>query len=160
MNRIRSVAKPVLAVYCLGLVMLLTGAAQAQSVRVEAQLIWATNDPISPNPKLRPVEPDLARRFVNGPFRWKYYFEVNRQLVQMVVGETKAKIVMSEHCVLDMKNVGAYRVEVKLFGDGKPVYQHSGSLANNHMFVLSGDAGNKTAWFVTVRQPAAPVAGK
>jgi hypothetical protein len=67
---------------------------------------------------------------------------------------------MSEHCVLDMKNVGAYRVEVKLFGDGKPVYQHSGSLANNHMFVLSGDAGNKTAWFVTVRQPAAPVAGK
>jgi hypothetical protein len=136
----------------------MAGAAQAQNLRVEAQLVWATDQPKSPNPRHRPVEPDLAKRFSNGPFRWKYYFEVNRQSVNIAVGETKAKIPMSNHCALDIKNLGNNWVEVKLHGDGKPVYQHRGSLANNRMFVLAGDAGNKTAWFVTVRQQGVPLA--
>jgi hypothetical protein len=146
-----------MAVCCLGMVLLTGGAAQAQSMRVEAQLIWATDDPAPPNPKYRPVDPDIAKRFVGGPFHWKYYYEVNRQTVNLTNSEGK-RLTMSEHCVLDIKNTGTYRVQVKLFGDGKLVSTHGESLAKNHMLVLSGNSGNSTAWLVPIRQKPQPIA--
>ena len=147
-----------MAVYCLGLVLLMTGAAHAQNLRLEAQLVWATDEPTSPNAKHHPVDPDIARRLANGPYRWKNYFEVNRQSINIAVGETKTKIPMSDHCTLDIKNMGANRVEIKLHGDGKDVSTHRESLANKHLFVVAGDAGNKTGWLVTIRQKADPLA--
>jgi hypothetical protein len=144
----------------LGLALLMCGAVHAQTMKVEAQLVWGTDDAVSPNPKHHPIDADLARRLQKAPYRWKNYFEVNRQIVEVRVGETKTNIPMSKRCTLDIKNLGENRVEVKLHGDGKPVSTHRESLAKNGMFVLGGDAGNQTAWFVTIRKRDEPMAAK
>ena len=91
------------------------------------------------------------------PYRWKNYFEVNRQVVDVAVGETK-KVSMSKRCSLDIKNLDTNRIEVKLHGDGKPVSTHKESLAKNWRLILSGDAGNQTAWLVSLRKTDAPSA--
>ena len=58
-------------------------AAQAQALKVEVQLIWGTNDPQSPDPKHKAIDADLAKRLSKSPYRWKNYFEVNREVVEM-----------------------------------------------------------------------------
>ena len=143
-----------------GLFVVMSAAAQAQTMRVEAQLVWGTDDPKSPNPKHHPVDPDLAHRLSRTPYRWKNYFEVNRQVDEVHVGETKTNISISKHCTLDIKNLGTNRVEVKLHGDGKHVSTHSESLAKNGLLILAGDAGNETAWLVTIRKREDPIAAK
>ncbi len=38
---------------------------------------------------------------------------------------------MSKHCALDIKNLGTNRVQIKLYGDGKPVSSNKESLVDN-----------------------------
>src|ERR1700749_2059809 len=95
---------------CLGAAVLLVATAQAQNLKVEAQLIWGTDDVQSPDPKHRPIDADLAHRLSKAPYRWKNYFEVNREVVDIAVGETKTKIPISKRCLLDIKNLGDNRV--------------------------------------------------
>src|SRR5262245_39259088 len=62
-----------LAVLCAG------PAVHAGEMKLEAQLVWATNDKESPNPKHKPVEASLVKKLQALPFKWNNYFEVNRQ---------------------------------------------------------------------------------
>lgn len=141
---------------CVCIVAMAASSAHAQSMKVEAKLLWCTDDPQSPNPKHHPLEAELTRRLKHSPYRWKNYFEENHQTVEIPVGETKSKIVMSEHCTLDIKNLGNDRVEVRLHGNGKPVSIHQESLAKNGLLVLGGEAANETAWLVTIRKALPP----
>jgi hypothetical protein len=141
---------------CLGIAMTLVGAAHAQNLKVEAKLVWGTDDAQSPNPHHHLLEPGLTRRLKGSPYRWKNYFEENHQVVEIPVGQTKAKIIMSDRCTLDIKNLGDERVEVRLHGNGKPVSVHKESLKGNGLLVLGGDAANETAWLVTIRKAAPP----
>ena len=59
---------------------------------------------------------------------------------------------MSPRCVLEIKNLGDERVEVRLHGNGKPVSIHKESLKDNGLLVLGGEAANETAWLVTIRK--------
>lgn len=131
---------------------LLAGSASAQALKVEAQLIWGTNDPQSPDPNHKPVDADLARQLSKSPYRWKYYFEVNRKIVDVPVGAVKSNVPVSDHCKLDIKNLGTNQVEVTLHGNGKRVYSHRESLANGWRLILSGDAKNDTAWLVVIKK--------
>jgi hypothetical protein len=144
----------------LGISLLLAGNARAQTLKIEAQLVWGTDDPQSPNPKHHPVDPDLAKKLGKTPYRWKNYFMENRQIVEVKAGETKSKIIMSPHCTLDIKNLGSERIEVKLHGDGKQVSSHTESLSKDWVLILSGNAPNETAWLVTIRKADAPTAAK
>ena len=139
-----------------GLAFLQAEAAHAQTLRIEAQLVWGTDDAQSPNSKHHPVDTVLAKKLSRTPYRWKNYFAECRQIVEIPVGQTKSNIVMSPRCTLDIKNLGDERVEVKLHGDGKPVSTHRESLANDWVLVLSGNAPNETAWLVTIRKSDAP----
>jgi hypothetical protein len=144
-------------VVCLLIVVLFAGAAQAQTLRLDVQLLWGTDDSTSPNPLHHPVDAALAKRLDSGPYRWKHYFKVNEVVVEIPVGQTKAGIVMSDQCKLDIKNLGGSRAQVNLHGKGKPVLIHSDSVTKNSLLVLAGDAGNKTAWLVVIRQTKAEV---
>jgi hypothetical protein len=129
------------------------GVARAgDSLPVELQLIWATNEPRSPDPKHHPVEPDVERMLTNTPFRWKYYFEVHRRVDDIPSDHSLEKIVMSRHCALDIKYLGQHsgreRVQVKLYGDGQLVSMHKETLP----LMLAGNAQNGTAWFVLIRK--------
>jgi hypothetical protein len=142
------------------LLMLLTavagGVARAgDSLPVELQLIWATDEPKSPDPKHRPVEPDVARMLTNNPYRWKYYFEVHRRVEDVPSDHSLEKVVMSKHCSLDIKYLGNHsgheRVQVKLYGDGTLVSTQKEVLP----LMLAGNAQNDTAWFVLIRKAPA-----
>jgi len=150
-------AAVVRGVICLSMVALLTGAAQAQTLRLEAQLLWGTDDAASPNPKHHPVDAALAKRLDSGPYRWKHYFKVNDVVVEVPAGQTKAGIVMSDQCNVDIKNLGGNRVQVNLHGKGKPVLIHGDSVTKNSLLILAGDTGNKTAWLVAIRLTKAEV---
>jgi hypothetical protein len=124
----------------------------ADSLPVEMQLIWATNEPRSPDPKHRPVDPDVAKLLEGTPYRWKYYFEVHRRVEDVPSDRSLEKVVMSKHCALDIKYLGNHlgrdRMQVKLYGDGELVSMHKETLP----LLLAGDAKNDTAWFVLIRK--------
>src|SRR5579872_2116026 len=79
-------------------VVFMAGVAQAQALKVEAKLIWGTNDPQSPDPKHKPVEGHLARQLSKSPYRWKYYYEVNKVEVDVPVSVTKSNVPISKQC--------------------------------------------------------------
>lgn len=143
---------------CVCAAAMVAGSAHAQNMKVEAKLVWCTDDAHSPNPKHHLLAPDLARRLKHSPYRWKNYFEESHQVVEIPVGQTRSRIVMSSHCTLDIKNLGDERVEVRLHGNGKPVSIHTESLRDNGLLVVGGQAENETAWLVTIRKavPATP----
>ncbi|HXD01090.1 MAG TPA: hypothetical protein VN048_17245 [Verrucomicrobiae bacterium] len=124
----------------------------ADSLPVQMQLIWATNEPKSPDPKHKPVEADVAKLLENTPYRWKYYYEVHRRVEDVPGDRSLEKIVMSKHCALDIKYLGNHsgleRVQVKLYGDDKLVSMHKETLP----LLLAGNAQNGTAWFVLIRK--------
>lgn len=144
-------------VLCLCAVVLLAGSSKAQTLRLDAELIWGTDDTTSPNPKHIPVDDALAKRLAKGPYRWKHYFKVNEVVVEIPVKQAKAGIVMSDQCTLDIKNLGTSRIQVDLHGKGKPVLIHQESLTKNGLLVLSGDSGNNTAWLVAIKQTKAEI---
>lgn len=148
---------PILAIL-LASVFLLPGiaplaqAAPAESLKVEALLIWGTDAQESPNPKHQPVDTALAKRLSKSPYRWKHYFQVNRNMVEIPSGATVSNIKMSRHCGLDIKNLGSGNAEVALYGEGKLVSKHKESLAKDRLLVLGGNASDETAWFVVIRK--------
>ncbi len=127
------------------------GAVQASDVKLNLQLIWGTNDAQSPDPKHKPVEPELAKKMGKSPFKWKNYFEINRKQLSVASGATQ-KVTMSEQCTVQVKNLGDGRIEVTLIGKGKTVRKDTHVLKNG-MFVVGGDvASNDTSWFVVVNE--------
>jgi hypothetical protein len=126
--------------------------AQAGEIKLEAQLIWGTNDEKSPDPKHKSVDPKVAKKLKKLPFKWQYYFEVNRKQFAVEQGETK-KIVLSKDCEIKVRNAGNNMVELQIFGKGECVGKISQALPKDELLVTGGNAANFTAWFVVLRQP-------
>jgi hypothetical protein len=125
--------------------------ALAGDLKLEAQLIWGTNDKTSPNPNHKTVEADVEKRLKNLPFKWSNYFEVSRQTVKVpATGEARGR--MSEDCEVVIKQVGSGQVEVTLLGKGKQVGKITQALPKKELLLLGGNAPNFTAWFVALRQ--------
>ena len=125
--------------------------AQAGELKLEAQLVWATNDKESPDPKHKPVEASLVKKLQQLPWKWNNWFEVNRQ--KFVLPPKGAQTVsMSKECVIDVKDVGESRVEVTLIGKGKQVNKTTKPLPKGEVLIISGNSENKCAWFVVIKQ--------
>ncbi|HKI70070.1 MAG TPA: hypothetical protein VKA67_10805 [Verrucomicrobiae bacterium] len=128
-----------------------TAISRAADLKLEAQLIWGTNDANSPNSRYRPVEPEVARKLKALPFKWSHYYVVNR--VQFTVpenGERKER--MSKVCEIQVKNLGDSQVQLTLYGKGEPVGKITQALPKGELLVTGGNAANSTAWFVALRQ--------
>lgn len=125
--------------------------ARAEDIKLEAQLIWCTNDSTSPNPKHKPVEADVEKKLKKLPFKWDHYFEVHRK--QFTVSKADVKEVeMSKDCSIKVKYAGDSVVEVHLFGKGKSVGKIGQALPRGELLVTGGNAENLTAWFVVLKQ--------
>src|SRR6266403_5457622 len=130
---------------------LLTGVARAEEpIRIQVTLVWGTNDPKSPDPKHKAIGAALARKLSKSPFRWKNYFEVNRQMVVILPEKEKAGIKMSDNCALDIKNLGDSRIETKLYGKSKLLEIRKDPLPKDWPLILAGNAENDTAWLVVI----------
>ena len=124
---------------------------QAGEIKLEAQLIWGTNEEKSPDPTHKAVEPKVEKKLKKLPFKWQHYFEVNRKLFTVPQGETR-KIVLSKDCEIKVRYAGKDAVEVQLFGKGESVGKISQALPKEESLILGGNAANFTSWFVVLRQ--------
>jgi hypothetical protein len=130
----------------------LTGAhAFAGDMKLEAQLIWGTNDEKPSDPNLKPVAPEVERKLKKLPFKWKNYFEVTRK--EFVVSKNGSDaVVLSKDCEITVRNPEGDTLEVTLVGKGKTVGKITQSLPKGELLVTGGNAENSTAWFVALRQ--------
>ncbi len=126
--------------------------ARADEAHFESQLIWATNDKQSPDPKLKPVDADVRKKLDEIPLKWENYFEVNRKRFIVVTGDTNS-VTLSKKCTIEVRLVGKDKVEVSMHGQKDHVcYTRTQPLPKGEILVLGGNAPNKTAWFVTVKR--------
>ena len=139
---------------CLALVFLFLGALEARiqagELKLEAILVWGTNDEKSPDPKHKPVGPNLEKK-LKALCKWQYYFEVNRKQFAVSQNETK-KIPMSKDCEISVRNAGNNSVELQLIGKGVCVSKTTRALPKGETLVTGGNAPNTTAWFIALRQ--------
>lgn len=124
--------------------------ARAEELKIEATLIWATNDEKFSDPKHKPVDPKLAEE-LRKIFAWKHYFEVSRQTGTVPSRGTKP-FKVSDKCVVEITELQGPTVAVKLIGEGKPVNKTTKALKRGDYFTLGGDCKNGSAWFVIISQ--------
>ena len=119
-------------------------------LELQAQLVWGTNNDKPDDPKLKDVDPKVREK-LRGVFKWKNYFEVNRQSFTVTAAGPK-KVKMSDLCQLEVQSLGNSSVELKLFGQGKMVVRKTQKIKAGELLVLAGDDKNDTAWFVVLSQ--------
>ncbi len=124
--------------------------AWAANVKIEAKLIWATDDAKSPDAKHVPVDSATAER-LRKAFKWKNYFVVNT-VVKDIPSRGTVPFELSKKCTVEIKELEGPRVEVVLIGEGKPVHRATKSLNKGESFVYSGDDKNQNAWFVLITE--------
>jgi hypothetical protein len=122
-----------------------TNAAAAKE-KLEAQLIWGTNDQ-TPNTKYPQLEAPLAKKLKM--FKWKDYYLVNRQ--EIPVAAAPQKIKLSEKCEIEVKHLDGSRYEVNVFGKGKHVLKKVGKITSKEPLVIAGDDKNDCAWLILIR---------
>jgi len=134
----------------LSLLVLLCLSAAAANLKLEATLIWGTNEPKSPNPKHKPVDEAIALK-LQKVFKWKHYFVIN-QVDRSVPSRGSNRFVLSQKCTIEITELEGPKVEVKLIGEGKEVHKVIKELRQGEWFTYAGDDKNDTAWFVIIRQ--------
>jgi hypothetical protein len=124
--------------------------AMAEELKIEATLIWATNEEKPADPKLKPIDPKFAEE-LRKIFKWNNYFEVSR--TNGVVPNRGSKAFkVSDKCVIEITELEGPTVAVKLIGEGKAVNKTTKALKRGDYFTLGGDSKNGSAWFVIISQ--------
>ncbi|MBI3881894.1 MAG: hypothetical protein HY301_17765 [Verrucomicrobia bacterium] len=115
-------------------------------IKLNAQLIWGTNDEKSPEPSHKEVDAALRKR-LNGVFKWQNYFEVSRQAVSVPLKKT-VRLKLSGDCEVEVTNQGGNQIQAKLFGKGEFQICKTHVMKADEIFSVAGHAKNGTAWFV------------
>ncbi len=136
-------------------VLVLAGAAldaQAADLKLQAHLVWGTDDPKPPEGKdYKPVGEQMTKKLHELPLKWKNYFEVNRTNFVVRPAATR-QVAVSQKCELVVKNIDSSSVEVSLIGKGKEVVKRTQALPKGELLVLGGNAPNATAWLVVLER--------
>lgn len=126
--------------------------AQGADMKLQAFLLWGTDDRKPPEGKsYRPVTADVMQKLHDLPLKWTNWFEVNRKDFAVQQGVIK-EVPISEKCQINVKKISGTEVEVLLIGKGKEVVRRKQSLAKGEMLVLGGNAPNSTAWLVVLKR--------
>jgi hypothetical protein len=136
------------AVAIFGLLLTLMSA-RAADLKLEAKLIWGSNDPTNKVQHPMVKDPKLSSH-LHRIFKWNNYYEINTKSVSIPQTKT-TDLQMSEKCKLEVKNLGANRIDVSCIGKGKPVSRGTHSLSPGQWFVLGGNDKNNSAWFIVMR---------
>lgn len=129
----------------------LTAAVAAEDLKLEATLVWGTNEQQSPDPKHKPVCKEVKAKLNTLPLRWQNYFEVKRQTVILTPTGTQ-RVTMSKDCQIVVKNLGKAGVEMEVIGKGEPVGRIKQQLPKGEVLVTGGNAANLTGWFIVLKQ--------
>jgi len=138
--------------FCLAVNFVAAPAAVAAEMKLEAVLLWGTDDSKPPEGKnYKPIDAALKEKLKNLPLKWKNYFEVTRTNFAVKSGEGK-QVAISEKCQVDFKNLDNMNVEVSLIGKGKEVMKRKQVLPKGEVLALGGNAPNSTSWLVALRR--------
>jgi hypothetical protein len=141
------------AARCVLALLLLAGGAidtWAANLKLEAKLIWGTDDDKSPNPDHKEVDP-ATREKLRKVFKWKNYFAVNR-VVKEVPSRGSNQFKLSPDCTIEIRELEGPKVEVKLIGKGKEVHTTTLTISKGQSVVYSGDDKNQSAWFAIITE--------
>ena len=117
-------------------------------LHVQAQLVWGTDGDKPPDPGVKRLD-EATRKKLGSVFKWKNYFEVDRQNFKVTLS-AKNRVRLSPKCEVEVENLGDSQVEVKLFGEGKMVVKKRQVLKAGELLILAGDDKNQNAWFVII----------
>lgn len=124
--------------------------ALAEDIKIEAVLIWGTNDEKSPNPKHKLVDAKTAES-LRKVFAWKNYFEVRRK-TGVVPNRGTNSFAISDECTIEIAELEGPKVGVLLIGKGKPQNRTVKALSRGESFILGGDVKDGSAWFIIISQ--------
>jgi len=126
--------------------------ALAGEAKFEAQLVWASNDKKSPDPKHKPVSAEMREKLGKLHLKWENFFEVNTTAFSISKGGTN-KVVMSNKCSLEVRLLEGDKVEVSVFGKkGDRSCKQNQPLPKGELMVFGGNAPDATAWLVVLRR--------
>lgn len=136
----------------LGLILLAGSASEAfaANLRIEAKLVWATDEAKSPDPKHKLMDPATSES-LRKTFKWKNYFEVNR-VVKEVPARSSNKFELSKRCTIEITELEGPKIAVKLIGEGKELHKTTLTISKGKSVVYSGDDKNQNAWFVIITE--------
>jgi len=123
--------------------------AGGQPITYYVQLIRGTDQDRVQEASWKPIGPKLSNR-LSPVFRWKYYWEVHRQVVPV----EKARVHryrLSDLRDVEIELVNPAEIEIRLFLKSKLV-QKSRQLLSTHMGIMGGDRTKHESWFVVVRR--------
>jgi hypothetical protein len=129
----------------------LTTALAAADLKLEATLVWGTNEAQSPDPKHKPIGAEVKAKLNTLPLRWQHYFEVKRQTITLPESGMQ-KVNMSKDCQIVVKNLGKAGVEMNVIGKGENVGCIKQQLPKGEVLVTGGNAANFTGWFIVLKQ--------
>lgn len=123
----------------------------AANVKIEAKLIWGTNDDADYTKKKhkRVDEPTTAK--LRACFKWKNYWEVTNQVASIPSRGTVA-LKMSEPCTIKITELEGPKIELELIGKGKPVTRAVKPLVKGELTTIGGEDKNGSAWFILINQ--------
>jgi hypothetical protein len=122
----------------------------AEELKIEAVLIWGTNDDKSPDPNHKLVDAKTSEK-LRKIFAWKNYFEVSRKSGTVPNRGTNS-FTVSKHCTVEIAELEGPKVGVLLIGKGKPQNRTIKPLSREEQVVLGGDVKDGSAWFVIISQ--------
>jgi len=122
----------------------------AEDLKVEARLIWGTNEEKSQNPKHKPLDEETAKK-LRTIFKWKNYF-LETSHTETIPNRQSKKMEMSKHCTIEIKEMAGPSVEVKMFGKGQLINKTTKPLIKGEACIFGGDDKNECAWFVILNR--------
>ena len=125
--------------------------AQSTTFKLQAQLVWGTNDDRSPDPKHKPVDSDVKAKLHELPLKFTNYFEVCRKSVEVGLSNSN-RVTLSDKCDVEVRSLGGANFEVLLYGKGKQVVNRKQVIAKGELLVMGGNAPNATAWLVVLKR--------
>ena len=137
----------------LGFLMLVTMPAMCLAdglaVPFYAQLIRGTDMEKPGQSSWRPVGPKLSKQF--GPkFRWKHYWEINRQAVSVIPGKpTRIRLSSDREIEIELREGTEY--DVRLYTGGK-LARCSRQKLQSRMSIMGGGLEVTESWFIVVRR--------
>src|SRR4051794_12614939 len=117
--------------------LLLTGAYQANAAEslYQVRLVWGTNGEKPKDKPLKDVDAGLQEK-LKGVFKWQNYYEVSQKGLAVPKEASSPKLKLSDKCEIQVQDLGASRIEVRLFGEGKPVVKRTQAVVAGEMIIL------------------------
>ena len=126
--------------------------APAADMKLQAYLLWGTNDRNPPADRnYQPVNPDIRQKLKSLPLKWTHWYEVKRVDFQVAPGASR-EVTLSDKCQVKLRQLASAEVEVLLIGQGKEVMKRRQALPKGDLLVLGGNSPNATAWLVVLKR--------